>query len=79
MDDTTMMLDPRSFLKTISEQDFLNFGVQELAYIRPVLDQSGRRKYVICTADGHSLVSMDTHDSAMATILHNNLEAISLH
>ena len=43
-----------AFFKGLSSQDFRNFGVQQLAYIRPVLIQN-RTAYAIHAADGTPL------------------------
>ena len=79
MDDTNTVLDPRSFLKTISAQDFLGFGLLEMAYVKTDKDESGKKRFTVYRADGHSLVSLNEYDLAVATILHNDLEPVSLH
>lgn len=78
MEETNTLLDPQAFLKTISAQDFLHFGVPDMAYIKPV-EQDGRKRYCVCRADGRAMVTMDTYNVALATILNNDLEPATLH
>lgn len=66
------------FFKTLSTQDFRNFGVQEVAYIRPVLVEN-RKAYAIHAADGTPLSVMDTHDTAVIAVRHNDLEPATVH
>jgi hypothetical protein len=67
-----------AFFKGLSSQDFRNFGVQQLAYIRPVLIQN-RTAYAIHAADGTPLSVMDTHDTAIIAVRHNDLEPVTVH
>jgi|32_taG_2_1085360.scaffolds.fasta_scaffold03475_6 hypothetical protein len=78
MEETNTILDPQAFLKTISAQDFLHFGVQDIAYIKSV-EQDGRTRYNVCRADGRVMVTMDAHNVALAAILNNDLEPVTLH
>ncbi len=71
--------DPRSILKTLDAQDFRNFGVQQIAYIKPVTASDQVRRFAICGADGAVLSVLPTANAAMAAILHNDLEAVTLH
>lgn len=66
------------FFKTLSAQDFRNFGVQQIAYIRPVLVQD-KTAYAIHAADGTPLSVMDTHDTAVIAVRHNDLEPFTVH
>lgn len=65
-------------LKALSHKDFLNFGMHDVAYIRPV-EVDGRTAYSIHAADGTSLSVLDTKYSALETIRHNDLEAVHTH
>lgn len=69
---------PNGLLKTLSTQDFLNFGIQDVAYIRSVKGED-KVKYSIHAADGTPLSVMDTHASALAAIQQNDLEAATTH
>jgi hypothetical protein len=65
-------------LKNISSKDFLNFGLQDVAYIRQVRVED-RMAYVIHAADGTPLTVMDSQDTAIVTVRHNDLEPVTLH
>ncbi|MGB4057428.1 MAG: DUF1150 family protein [Alphaproteobacteria bacterium] len=69
---------PGDFLKTLSAQDFRNFGVHQVAYIRPVVVEN-KKAYAIHAADGTPLSVMDTHDTAMVAVRHNDLEPVTVH
>lgn len=66
------------FFKGLSDQDFRNFGVQHVAYIRPVVVQN-KKAYSIHAADGTPLSVMDTYDTALVAVRHNDLEAATVH
>ncbi len=72
------ILKPKDILREISPQDFLNFGLQDMAYVKPTQEDK-RLKYVIHAADGTALSSMDTQDMALAAIMQNDLEPVSTH
>lgn len=65
-------------LKNLNSQDFLNFGIQQVAYIRPVFIED-RTAYAIHAADGTPLSVMDTLDTAMIVVRHNDLEPATVH
>lgn len=65
-------------LKNISKTDFATFGLDQVAYVRP-LDVRGRKMYALNAADG-KLLSMQDSESMAATIaVHNNLEPVVVH
>ncbi|MGQ0527352.1 MAG: DUF1150 family protein [Alphaproteobacteria bacterium] len=67
-----------ALLKRLSTQDFLNFGVQEIAYIRAVHIKD-KRAFAIHAADGTPLSVMDTLDTALMAVRHNDLEPVTVH
>jgi len=71
-------LDPPLNLEGISDQDFLTLGIHDLAYIRRV-DMNGDVSFMIHAADGTPISTMDDKSSALAAILTNDLEPITLH
>jgi hypothetical protein len=70
--------DARSALKNLSHQDFLNFGVHQIAYIKPVPSEEGQ-SYAIHAADGTALSIMDSLDGAIMLAKHNNLYPVTIH
>ena len=68
-------LDPPLSLKGfVDGRDFRTLGLHDMAYIR----RQGEC-YMIHAADGTQISSADDHDGALAEILGNNLELISVH
>lgn len=65
-------------LRHISPQDFAAMGVQQLAYIRPVV-VNGVTAYAIHAADGTQIGMAPQRDLAFAAVIQNELEPVSLH
>ncbi len=53
-------------LKSLSPQDFLLYGVGDLAYIKPVVQTNGQKAYAIHTADGTAVAEIAKYDIARA-------------
>lgn len=70
--------DARLALRNLSHQDFLNFGVHQIAYIKPVHGEQGQA-YAIHAADGTALSIMDSLDGAILLAKHNNLYPVTIH
>jgi len=64
-------------LRALSPQDFLAFGLNEIAYIRPLPDGEGA--VAICSADGTQIGSMANAEVAAAAVRQNDMEPLSLH
>ena len=71
-------LNPPLQLDGLSDQELLNFGIHDLAYIRQVR-VGDDVSYIIHAADGTPISSMEDRASALAAILGNDLEPITLH
>ena len=67
-----------SVLRALSNQDFLNFGIQNLAYIKPV-HVDGRSMFAIHAADGTPLSVMKTEAEALITVRNNDLDPVIVH
>ncbi len=65
-------------LRHISPQDFAAMGVQQIAYIRPVV-VNGVTAYAIHAADGTQIGMAPQRDLAFAAVIQNELEPASLH
>jgi len=65
-------------LKTMSSQDFVSFGVDVVAFVKPV-KVDAQRGFAICAADGRQMAVVSDHDQAIAAILQNDLEPVSVH
>ena len=67
----------RAILRNLSNQDFLTFGVNQIAYIKPV-NVMGREAYTLYAADGAPLAVIDNIESAIMAARQNDMEPITL-
>ena len=65
-------------LRQISSQDFMAFGVNDLAYIK-VVDVDGSTGYAIHAADGTQLTIVPERETAFAAVRQHDLEPLSVH
>jgi len=65
-------------LKDLSAQDFLMFGVQDVAYVREV-QVEGKQAFSIHAANGQPLSVVDSQADAIHVIEHNGFEETPLH
>ncbi len=68
----------KTVLKNLSVQDFKNFGLQQIAYIRAIQDGDDIN-YSVHSADGKKLSVMDSLDEAIITTRQGNLEPVTVH
>lgn len=79
MNEDRKSLDVVDILKNLTKQDFLHFGVHEIAYIRPVSGKNNKPEYAVHKADGALLSKLDTVDSAKLLVHQHDLHAVTLH
>ena len=65
-------------LKAMSTQDFVTLGVNVVAFVKPVRVDS-QKGFAICAADGRQMAVVGDRDQAVAAILQNDLEPVSVH
>jgi hypothetical protein len=65
-------------LRQLSVQDWASFGVQEIAYIRPVV-VNGVKAMSIHAADGTPIGAAPTAELAIAAIEQHELAAVCVH
>ena len=65
----------RGLLEQLSAQDFLNVGINQVAYIRPV--PGG--EYSVHAADGTVLSLAESFDLALAAVRRNDMHAVTVH
>lgn len=65
-------------LKTLSMTDFLAFGLNSLAYLKPAV-VNGQSCFAIHAADGSQLALVASRDIGFAAMLEHELEPVSLH
>ncbi|MCB1592287.1 MAG: DUF1150 family protein [Alphaproteobacteria bacterium] len=68
----------RTLLRNMSTEDFMNLGLKQVAYIRPIASESGPL-YAVCAADGSPLSVLDTFEKAVLSTLSIKLEPVTLH
>lgn len=72
------MIDTSKGHPTISPEELALFGIEDMAYIRP-LTVNGRRVHVIHAADGTLLTVVMDRDLAFVTIRQHELSPQSVH
>ena len=65
-------------LKSISPKEFALWGIQDIAYIRPVTVE-GERAFAVHAADGTPVAMMKSLELAQAAVRQNDLEPLSVH
>ena len=66
----------------LSKQDFAAWGLDQAAYVRPASNQlatSGDIKYTVYSADGRSLGTLASRELAVAAIVGQGMEPLSVH
>ncbi|HYZ31090.1 MAG TPA: DUF1150 family protein [Crenalkalicoccus sp.] len=77
-DDASNRPVPPADLRHLSAADWARFGVQEIAYIRPVI-VNGVQAIAIHAADGTPIGAAPNADLAMAAIRQHEMEPAQLH
>ena len=62
----------------MSTRDFAEWGVQQVAYIKPIKGEGGTA-FAVYAANGQQLGLMETRDVALAALIQNDLELFSVH
>ena len=65
-------------LKTLSSQDFRSFGLQQIAYIKPIQNKT-KHGFAIYSADGEKISVTDTLEKAAVMARQKNLEPMIVH
>jgi len=71
-------MDQTEPIAQISPQDLMILGLQEVAYLKPVVVE-GKTAYAVHAADGREVAIMANRDVALAAIRQNELEPLSVH
>lgn len=67
-----------AFLRQLSPQDFATFGLDHVAYVRPVTFDDAPA-FSVHAADGTPLTVLAERDVAFATVRQNDMEPLSVH
>lgn len=62
----------------MSQSDLAAWGVDDIAYVKPV-DQDGRTMYSVHAADGTQMGVMANREVAFAAVRQHDLEPVSVH
>ncbi len=71
-------MEATDFLQFMSDQDMAILGLQDVAYVKPVV-VDGQDAYSIHAADGTTIAIMADREVAVATIRQHDLEPVSVH
>jgi hypothetical protein len=66
----------------LSKQDFAAWGLDHAAYVRPASGKSGDTgdgKYTVHAADGRAIGTLKSRDHAIAAIVGQGMEPLSVH
>lgn len=66
----------------LSHKDFAAWGLDKAAYVRPASGKqpsTGEIKYAVHAADGRRLGTLDSRDHAIAAIIDQGMEPMSVH
>jgi hypothetical protein len=64
--------------RQMSAQEWAMMGVQDLAYVKPVM-VDGAARYAIHAADGTQMAVVPNRDMAFAVVRQNDLDPVSVH
>jgi hypothetical protein len=64
--------------RQMSAQELAMMGVQDLAYVKPVV-VDGAARYAIHAADGTQMAVVPNRDMAFAVVRQNDLDPVSVH
>ncbi|MGH7039952.1 MAG: DUF1150 family protein [Stellaceae bacterium] len=65
-------------IRQMSREELALFGVQDMAYVKPVLVE-GVRGYAVHAADGTEMTVLADRDTAFAMLRQHDLEPMSVH
>ena len=65
-------------IRQMSARELALFGMQDLAYVKPVL-VNGVTAFAVHAADGTQVTVLPDREIALATVRQNDLEPLSVH
>ncbi|HZU88854.1 MAG TPA: DUF1150 family protein [Stellaceae bacterium] len=65
-------------IRQMSRQELALFGVQDMAYVKPVV-VDGAKGYAVHAADGTAITVLADRDTAFAMLRQHDLEPVSVH
>lgn len=71
-------LDVKELTENLGNKELLNFGLQDMVYVRPVV-MDDQELYAIHAADGTPLSIMESYENAMHKINESDMHAATIH
>lgn len=65
-------------VRQMSREELALFGVQDMAYVKPILVE-GTKNYAVHAADGTEMAVLADRDTAFAMLRQHDLEPMSVH
>lgn len=65
-------------VRQMSREELALFGVQDMAYVKPILVE-GAKSYAVHAADGTEMAVLADRDTAFAMLRQHDLEPMSVH
>lgn len=65
-------------LRQLSERELGLLGMNDVAYVKPILD-NGAEVYAVHAADGTRIAVIANRDLAFAVVRQNDMEPVSVH
>jgi hypothetical protein len=65
-------------IRQMSLQDFAALGLNDIAYVKPVLIE-GEPAFAVHAADGTEMIVLPKHEVAVAAVRQHELEPMSVH
>lgn len=66
-------------IRTMTTREFAVMGLDDVAYVKPVLDGDGKAAYAVHEADGTKVAVFDDRDIAFAAVIQGDLEPVDAH
>lgn len=65
--------------RTMTTREFAVMGLDDVAYVKPVLNEDGKTVYAVHEADGTRIAEFDDRKIAFAAIIQGDLEPVDAH
>ncbi len=78
MSEENYVIDKKDILRNLSIQDFKNFGLQQIAYIKTV-NNGDEVIYHVYSANGEIISALSSLDEAIIKTRQGNLEPVTVH
>jgi len=62
----------------LTNKEFLNYGVEEMAYIK-TMNIAGKKLYAVHAADGEPISLAESRDAAEYAISDNEMDVVTIH